>query len=148
MPEPLLDAALNQLSRWQLLQKMRDHLWQRSREYVQRFTSRPKWWTAAGNLTKGRLCLLKHETTSSSRWPLARIVRVHPGDDDQVHVVTVYGRWRVPTPGGKDRPTPMANDNCLTHNLERDGTKVNGSRRATRFLASLVRHSSDTAGLY
>jgi len=39
----LLDASPNQLSRWRLLQQMRDHLWQGSKEYLQELTPRAKW---------------------------------------------------------------------------------------------------------
>ncbi|KMQ86313.1 hypothetical protein RF55_13720 [Lasius niger] len=52
-------------------------------------TSRPKWWTAPGNLQEGQLCLFKAETTSPCRWPLARITRLYPGEDEQVRVVDV-----------------------------------------------------------
>ncbi|KMQ82619.1 hypothetical protein RF55_22352 [Lasius niger] len=91
LPEPsLLDARTNRLSRWQLLQQMRDHLWQRwSREYLQRLAPRPKWWTTPGNLEEGQLCLVKNETTPPCRWPLARIIRLHPGADGQIRVVDV-----------------------------------------------------------
>lgn len=40
-------------------------------------------------LRKGQLCLLKSETTPPCRWPLARIVRLHLGEDGQVRVVDV-----------------------------------------------------------
>ncbi|KMQ87331.1 bel12-ag transposon polyprotein [Lasius niger] len=44
IPEPLLlDVPANRLTRWRLLQQMRDHLWVRwSREYLQQLTPRPK----------------------------------------------------------------------------------------------------------
>ncbi|XP_029176117.1 uncharacterized protein LOC114944399 [Nylanderia fulva] len=55
IPEPsLLDAQTSRLSRWRLLQQMRDHLWQRwTREYLQGLTPRSKWWTSQGNLCEG-----------------------------------------------------------------------------------------------
>ncbi|XP_024879015.1 uncharacterized protein LOC112459229 [Temnothorax curvispinosus] len=89
IPEPsTVDIQTNRLSRWRLLQNMRDHLWQRwSREYLQELTPRPKWWTADRNLREGQLCLIKSETTPPSRWPLARVARLHPGEDGQVRVV-------------------------------------------------------------
>jgi hypothetical protein len=91
IPEPsLLDVPAGRLSRWKLLQQMRDHLWQRwSREYLQGLIPRPKWWSTTGNLKEGQLCLLKSESTPPCRWPLARIVRLHPGEDGQVRVVDV-----------------------------------------------------------
>lgn len=91
IPEPsLLDVPANRLTRWRLLQQMRDHLWARwSREYLQQLTPRPKWWTTRGNLKEGQLCLLRNESTQPCRWPLARIVRLHPGEDGQMRVVDV-----------------------------------------------------------
>jgi len=91
IPEPtLLDASAGRLSRWRLLQQMRDHLWQRwTREYLQGLTPRPKWWTSRGALQQGQLCLVKGEATPPCRWPLARVTRLHPGDDGRVRVVDV-----------------------------------------------------------
>ncbi|XP_029673765.1 uncharacterized protein LOC115241933 [Formica exsecta] len=82
------------ISRWQLVQKLRDHFWQRwSREYLHGLTSRPKWLEPEAAPNIGTLCLLRSETTPPSRWPLARIIKLHPGDDDIVRVVTI----RTPT---------------------------------------------------
>lgn len=91
IPEPsLLEVPSNRLTRWQLLQQMRDHLWQRwTREYLQGLTPRPKWWATRGAIREGQLCLVKGESTPPCRWPLARITRLHPGEDGQVRVVDV-----------------------------------------------------------
>ncbi|XP_036147020.1 uncharacterized protein LOC118647026 [Monomorium pharaonis] len=91
IPEPALtEVPTNRLSRWRLLQAMRDHLWQRwTQEYLQELTPRPKWWRTTPNLKEGQLCLLRNETTPPTRWPLARIVRLYPGDDGQIRVVEV-----------------------------------------------------------
>ncbi|XP_018401614.1 PREDICTED: uncharacterized protein LOC108778819 [Cyphomyrmex costatus] len=117
IPEPsLLDTSSNALSRWRLLQSMRDHFWHRwSQEYLQGLTPRPKWWRVAGNLQEGQLCLLKNENTPPSRWPLARITRLHPGDDGQVREVDV----RTPTsrltrPVVKIVPLPLAREDQAT----------------------------------
>jgi len=69
----------NTLSRWQLLQKMRDHFWERwSREYLQTLACRPKWQKNETGPSVGDLCLLRSETTPPTRWPLARITALHP----------------------------------------------------------------------
>ncbi|KMQ85693.1 hypothetical protein RF55_15601 [Lasius niger] len=111
IPEPsLLDVPVNRLSRWRLLQQMRDHLWQRwSREYLQGLTPCPKWWTTPGNLQEGQLCLLKAETTPPCRWPLTRITRIHPGKDGQVRVVDVRtSNGELTRPVVKVVPLPTA----------------------------------------
>lgn len=89
VPEPsLLDAPTNRLSRWQLLPRMRDHFWNRwSREYLHSLLQRPKWWASNEQIQVGRLCLLRNEATPPTRWPLARITRVHPGEDGRIRVV-------------------------------------------------------------
>lgn len=91
IPEPSLsDRADNALSRWKLLQKMRDHYWERwSREYLQTLACRPKWQRNEAGPKVGDLCLLRTETSPPTRWPLARITSLHPGDDGVTRVVTV-----------------------------------------------------------
>ncbi|XP_029175788.1 uncharacterized protein LOC114944167 [Nylanderia fulva] len=91
LPEPSLTSEpLNRLTRWQLLQRMRDDFWSRwSKEYLQSLTSRVKWWRKNINPTVGDLCLIRGENFPPSRWPLARITEVHPGADGQVRVVSL-----------------------------------------------------------
>ncbi|XP_025266669.1 uncharacterized protein LOC112638716 [Camponotus floridanus] len=91
IPEPsLADHSPNTLSRWQLLQRMRDHFWQRwSQEYLHALAPRSKWLKAEPAPEVGALCLIRSESTSPTHWPLARITRLHPGSDGTVRVVTV-----------------------------------------------------------
>ncbi|XP_029673017.1 uncharacterized protein LOC115241409 [Formica exsecta] len=91
LPEPsLLEAPIGRLTRWQQLQRMRDHFWARwSQEYIHSLLQRPKWWTKSDDVRVGRLCLLRNDNTPPTRWPLARITRVHPGEDGQIRVVTI-----------------------------------------------------------
>ncbi|XP_071571324.1 uncharacterized protein [Temnothorax nylanderi] len=91
VPEPsLLEAKSTYLTRWQLLQHMRDHFWDRwSKEYIHTLTQRPKWWKVNQEVTVGRLCLIRSEATPPTKWPLARITKIHPGDDGLTRVVTV-----------------------------------------------------------
>ncbi|KMQ83687.1 hypothetical protein RF55_19343 [Lasius niger] len=90
VPEPSLTKnAENTLSRWQLVQKMRDHFWQRwSREYIHE-TPQPKWLKNEAAPDVGTLCLVRSEVTPPNRWPLARITRLHPRTDGVTRVVTV-----------------------------------------------------------
>ncbi|XP_077280506.1 uncharacterized protein LOC143907537 [Temnothorax americanus] len=117
VPEPALnDVAGSSLSRWQHLQKMRDHFWSRwSHEYINGMTSRPKWTKPEDAPAVGSLCLVRAESTPPSRWPLARIIRVHPGDDGIVRVATIRTSTSelvrplcklVLLPGTEDQPPP------------------------------------------
>jgi len=74
VPEPTLkDVSTNRLSRWQLIQHMRDHFWDRwSREYLHSLAERPKWWRASSAPKVGQLCLLRNEVAPPTKWPLAR----------------------------------------------------------------------------
>ncbi|XP_024869329.1 uncharacterized protein LOC112453022, partial [Temnothorax curvispinosus] len=117
VPEPALnDAAESSLSRWQHLQKMRDHFWSRwSHEYIIGMATRSKWLKPEDAPAVGSLCLVRSESTPPSRWPLARIVRVHPGDDGIVRVATIRTATSelvrplcklVLLPGAEDQPPP------------------------------------------
>ncbi|KAM0726177.1 hypothetical protein ACS0PU_008258 [Formica fusca] len=91
IPEPsMLDKPMNQLARWRLLQRMRDHFWERwSQEYLHSLVHRPKWRSKESSFTVGRLCLILNENLPPTKWPLARIIRIHPGEDGQIRVVTL-----------------------------------------------------------
>ncbi|XP_029167401.1 uncharacterized protein LOC114937893 [Nylanderia fulva] len=91
IPEPLQeDEPGSSRSRWQHLQQMRDHFWGRwSKEYIHGLTSRPKWLKNETAPHIGALCLVRSEISPPSRWPLARITKLHHGDDGVVRVVTI-----------------------------------------------------------
>ncbi|XP_011859011.1 PREDICTED: uncharacterized protein LOC105556524 [Vollenhovia emeryi] len=90
VPEPsLVEHAPSRLSRWQLLQQMRDHFWHRwSHEYLHTIATRAKWWRTDIAPGIGDLCIIKGENSPPGKWPLARITEVHPGSDGEVRVVT------------------------------------------------------------
>ena len=48
-----------------------------------------KWYNPSRNLCPGDLVLLQEESIVPTRWPLARIVKVHPGRDGFVRVATI-----------------------------------------------------------
>ncbi|KMQ85255.1 hypothetical protein RF55_16299 [Lasius niger] len=91
VPEPsLAEEPVGRLSRWQYLQQMCDHFWQRwSREYLHTLSTLPKWWRTNATLRIGDLCIIRNELTPPGKWPLARITALHPGDDGEVRVVTM-----------------------------------------------------------
>ena len=89
--EPSLAAEpSNRLTRWQLVQQMRDHYWRRwATEYLQTLQGRHKWVTGHPNVQVGDLCLVRNEPAPPTHWPIGRITAVHPGKDDLVRVVTI-----------------------------------------------------------
>ena len=124
IPEPaLLDQPVNRLSRWQALQKMRDHFWDRwSQEYLHTLAHRPKWLKADSDFSVGRLCLIRSENVPPTKWPLARIIRVHPGEEGRVRVVTLRtAATELTRPVVKIVLLPVSSDDSLDHPSDRDG---------------------------
>ena len=86
----LPDLPENRLNRFQLLQRIRNNFWKRwSSEYVFHLQQREKWRDPEVNFGVGQLVLLKDDRYPPSKWPLGRIIEVHPGPDGLVRVVTI-----------------------------------------------------------
>ncbi|XP_046592768.1 uncharacterized protein LOC107217180 [Neodiprion lecontei] len=80
----------NRLSRWQHLQKVKQHFWNRwYQEYLSELQKRQKWHFNHSNLKVGTLVLLKEENLPPLQWLLGRVVEVHAGADNIVRVATV-----------------------------------------------------------
>lgn len=86
----LCDTPDNRLSRWQHLQKLRQHFWRRwQSEYLNELQSRGKWTNTGENLHADALMLLKEDNVPPLQWTLGRIVQLHPGPDGVVRVVSI-----------------------------------------------------------
>lgn len=87
---PVEDVQAWRPSRWHLLQQMRLQFWRRwSQEYLQSLQARNKCTRQHPQPRVGDLCILKSELLPPSKWPLARITRLHPGSDGLTRVVTI-----------------------------------------------------------
>ncbi|XP_068909850.1 uncharacterized protein [Tenebrio molitor] len=87
----IVDVPQNRLTRWQHLEQMRQHFWNRwSKEYVGQLQERPKWQkgNSSAAIKEGDLVVLK-EATPPLTWKLGRVTAVHPGADDIIRVATV-----------------------------------------------------------
>jgi len=91
LPEPMLDdMRTSHLSRWQLLRQMLESFWGRwTKECLQRYHAVSKWQLPTPNIKKGAMVLVIDERFPPAKWPLGRIIDIHPGEDGQVRVVTV-----------------------------------------------------------
>ncbi|GFY72539.1 reverse transcriptase domain-containing protein [Trichonephila inaurata madagascariensis] len=79
-----------QLSEWSLIQRLRDTFWARwSSEYLNELQRRTKWRDVKENLKVGQLVLLKNASQIPMKWTLARVIKIHPGEDGLVRVVDV-----------------------------------------------------------
>lgn len=80
----------NRLSRWQHIDKIKQHFWNRwSREYLHQLQTKTKWSSSSENLKIGTMVLVMDDNLPPLRWSLARISSLHPGDDGVVRVVTL-----------------------------------------------------------
>ena len=87
-PESRLPISM--LRRWNLCQNLTNHFWNRwSKEYLITLNRLAKWQEPTENLQVNDIVCLREEPTIPTKWPLARITKVHPGKDGKVRVVTV-----------------------------------------------------------
>ena len=78
------------LKRWDLCQNLIRHFWQRwSADYVTALNKFAKWQHPTKNLQVGDVVVLREDNTFPTKWPLARVVQVHCGNDGFVRVATV-----------------------------------------------------------
>ncbi|XP_015431641.1 PREDICTED: uncharacterized protein LOC107187946 [Dufourea novaeangliae] len=97
----LKDVPTNRLGRYQLIQQMFQHFWQRwHREYIHQLQQRNKWHiTSPQRIMEGTLVILKECNLPPLRWCLGRITQLHPGKDGVVRVVsikTIDGEYKRP----------------------------------------------------
>ncbi|KAH0818318.1 hypothetical protein GEV33_004474 [Tenebrio molitor] len=87
----LSEMKINRLSRWQLVTRLKQHFWKRwSREYLGQLQQRNKWATSsAQKINIGSLVILIEDNTPPLKWPLGRVVKLHPGKDGITRVVTI-----------------------------------------------------------
>ncbi|XP_050079493.1 uncharacterized protein LOC126567309 [Anopheles maculipalpis] len=92
VPEPdythLKSCTLDDLQKWQLLvQRFWKHWATEYLQEMQKSYTRPG--SNNNNILTGRLVILMDESLPTTRWPLARIIHTHPGEDQIVRVVTL-----------------------------------------------------------
>lgn len=92
IPEPdLTPIRINRLSRWQRVQQICQHFWNRwQREYLQRFQTRTKWKAGRGRaLQVGQMVIVRDDNLPPLKWLLGRVTAVHPGDDGIARSATI-----------------------------------------------------------
>lgn len=86
--KPIEDLRLT--DRWQYVQSLSQHFWQRwKEEYLHNLQHRTKWKSAQPNLNVNDLVIIRDERLPPQQWLLARVVSLHPGKDSLVRVVTL-----------------------------------------------------------
>lgn len=83
VPEPDPgDVEFSRLMRWKRVQAMLRHIWRAwTRDYLCTLQQRSKWCQPQHQLRMHELVLIKNNNLPPSKWDLARVVKVYPGDD-------------------------------------------------------------------
>ncbi|XP_075163099.1 uncharacterized protein LOC142235724 [Haematobia irritans] len=91
LPEQsLLDTNMNILTRWKIVEKLKQHFWMRwHHEYLNRLQALPKWLKTTVDPKVGDLVLVADDRCGPGQWILGRIVNTHPGPDGKTRVVSV-----------------------------------------------------------
>lgn len=92
IPEPsIMHIDINRLSRWQLLERLRQHFWRRwHKEYLSSLQQRTKWKTQPSTEIKiNDLVLIKEENIPPLCWPMGRVEKLHEGNDGITRVATI-----------------------------------------------------------
>ncbi|XP_071580238.1 uncharacterized protein [Temnothorax nylanderi] len=86
----LMHLPESKLSRWQLVQKLQQHFWQRwNKEYISELQQRTKMTKSAEPIKEGTLVVIKEDNLPPFKWKLGRIISIHPGKDEVARVATV-----------------------------------------------------------
>jgi hypothetical protein len=89
--EPNLEETQsNRLSRWELVERLRQQWWSRwSHEYLHQLQTRAKWRSKSSDIRPGKMVVIKEENVPPLLWRLGRIHDLHSGGDGAVRVVTI-----------------------------------------------------------
>ncbi|XP_049886915.1 uncharacterized protein LOC126381474 [Pectinophora gossypiella] len=91
LPSPtLLDINTNRLSRYQHIEQMRQHFWERwRREYLSELQQRNKWKVNQQGLQEGEMVILKDVNLPPLKWRTGRIYKLYPGADGIARVADI-----------------------------------------------------------
>lgn len=86
----LTDINIGKLSFWKQCTKLQQTFWaQWHKQYLTMLQSRPKWQSSQPNLQEGAMVLIKSDNVTPLQWPVGRIVKVIPGNDNLVRALDV-----------------------------------------------------------
>ncbi|XP_067203819.1 uncharacterized protein [Linepithema humile] len=86
----LLDRQESRLTRYQLVQQMRDRFWQVWRlDFLNSLQKRNKWHNQCANMSVGDIVIIKNDNAPPSKWELGRITQCFPGEDGLIRVCEV-----------------------------------------------------------
>ncbi|XP_063994476.1 uncharacterized protein LOC135172027 [Diachasmimorpha longicaudata] len=91
VPEPsLINQEMEGLTRWKMIARIAQQFWDRwSRECMHHYQTIYKWKRSTDDIKVGTLVLIIDERYPPTKWPLGRVSRVHPSDDNLTRVVDI-----------------------------------------------------------
>ncbi|XP_037931242.1 uncharacterized protein LOC119666046 [Teleopsis dalmanni] len=91
VPDELIGKVpSNKLSYWRQLRQMQQHFWRQWHdEYLSTLQPRSKWHQNGDNINIGDVVVIRHENLPATHWRLGRVIKLHPGEDGLVRVVTI-----------------------------------------------------------
>ncbi|XP_037904704.1 uncharacterized protein LOC119647693 [Hermetia illucens] len=125
----------NVTKKWQLVQRLKRQFWQRwSLENLTQLQQRAKWFSENWKINVDDLVLIKCENQPTGRWPLERIVVVHPGRDGQTRVVTLKTENNIfKRPISKICPLPNNGEQTLEPTIADIGIHPNRQKRKQEY---------------
>lgn len=114
--EDLSAATTSRLDRYQHVEQLRQHFWQRwAREYVSELQIRTKWKTNKDDIAMDTLVLIKDDHLPPLKWRLGRIVKTFPGTDGVSRVADIHtATGTIRRAFSKICPLPVRNENHNT----------------------------------
>ena len=88
--DSLEESNKRTVERYLYLQRLLDHHWKRwQREYLHLLSVRSIWQEENPSTREGDIVLVSDDNVSRTRWPMARVEKVHPGKDRLERTATV-----------------------------------------------------------
>lgn len=89
-PEPNILDRMALRNRWNLIQQLVQSFWARwQHEYLTELQQRVKWTQHKPDPKVGDVVIIREEGQTPLRWPMGRIIEIHPGLDGTTRVVTL-----------------------------------------------------------
>lgn len=93
---PLAEANINRLQRYERIEKLKQHFWQRfSHDYITTLQQKVKWQSSSGDLKLGTMVLVKDKSQPPLLWLMGRILKLYPGPDNINRVADIQTRKGV-----------------------------------------------------
>lgn len=116
------EENINWLNRWQRVQKMTQHFWNRwSSEYLNQLQTRTKWFKRGEPGPKiNDLVLIRDENLPPTQWQMARVLDTYPGQDELTRVVNLRtANNEMKRPITKICPLPIESNTEIKTNITR-----------------------------